>query len=180
VSAANILSQLISRFQTPSARVLRCADLLRGLGFKACAMENLGASERAQPASIDLEGVALEEVLDRIKALNPGYLWAVAQGDLINIYPVRSVLDERVAGLQVSGKGVWRVLREDLEIEQRGLSIFMESAAGDGPTVDLRLESADLRAALNQIVGQLGDSVWHISGNPGAYTLSFTGVERRS
>lgn len=150
------------------------------MGFKVCALENLEVADKSSPVPIDLREVTLEELLNEIISVNPGYLLAVEPGDLINLYPAGSVLDERVPALSVSGKGVRRILREDLEIERRGISLFMEFSAGEDPLIDLRLELCDLRAALNRIVGQLSNSVWHISGNPGAYSLTITEVETNS
>lgn len=140
-------------------------------------MEDLGREMTAQSgAPLRREGATLAELLDEITKHNPGYVWTTAQADLINIYPAGSVLDEKLGGLQVESKGVYRVLREDLKVAEYGISPFDELTAGDGPPVGLRFESASLREALNELVGQLGDTVWHISGREGVYYLTLSGV----
>lgn len=177
MDATDLLNQRIANFRAPSPGVSRCADELRARGFKVCSMEDLARdlSTRADEP-IDREGATLAELLDEITGRNPGYVWTTAQADLINVYPAGSVLDEKVGELSVEGKGVYRILKEDLGIAKYGVSLFDELTSGDGPPVDLRLESADLREALNQIVGRIGSTVWHISGRPGAYWLTITGI----
>lgn len=171
-----ILQHCIERFQTESSSVSHCADKLRALGYRICTFEDLQKSnERQVRHPLDLKERTLKQILDEIVIENPGYRWLV-EDELINIYPVQSALNSPTPALNIKSKGVWRILIEDLEIENKGISLFVELTDGDGQLIDLALNAGSLRDALNGIVRQLGQAVWHISGNPGAYFLTISDI----
>ncbi len=173
-----ILERQLDHFQIPSASVSACADSLRQKGFKVCSFEELTEEiVRHAPSALERDDATLKEILDAIIALNPGYQWTVDE-DLVNVYPLHSVIDTRVGPLHISDQEVEEILRE-LEIEKLGITYFVE-LSGFGPSISVDLANADLRQAFNAVAKQLGEAIWHISGRPGAYTLSFSGVEAGS
>lgn len=172
---SDILRQRIGHFQVQSASVSHCANRLRELGYRICTLENLEVGNQPETSlPMDIKDITLQELLDDIVRHNSGYRWEKAKTDLINIFPTLSVLDSKVLSLNIRSKGIWRILKEDLEIEGKGISLFVEFGDADGPPIDLSLSPVDLREALNAIVSQLGQSIWHISGNPGAYYLTIS------
>ncbi len=158
-----------------------CADRLREIGYKICTLENLGNSNTitvSQP--LELKNTTLEHLLNEIVAQNPGYHWEKVKDDLVNIFPIQSVLDTKVPNFNIRNKGAWLILNQDLEIEKMGISLFNEFGEEKGPLISLNLESTDLRGALNTIVSQLDKAIWHISGNPGAYFLTISSIPHNS
>jgi len=174
-SGSNLLKRRIDHFDSPQSFVSDCADGLRKLAIRVCSFENLTAG---QGKPMTLRGMTLKEVLDAIVERNPGYQWDEPRVGLINLFPGDSVLDSPVPTVAVRSKGCWRVLEDNLQISTLGIFLFEEFGDPDGPAVDLDLERADLRTALNTIVGQLEPFVWQVAGRPGAYYLSFTSVPR--
>jgi hypothetical protein len=114
----------------------------------------------------------VRELLDGVVAANPGYQWDLTPDGLVNVFPVPSVLDEPVSPVNLAGMGLWRVLEDYLALRQYKIELFMELREGDGPVVSVDLSAASLRAALNTLVAQIDNSVWHISGTPDAYFLT--------
>lgn len=173
----DILQNHIPHFQISSTSVSACADRLRELGYKICTLENLGSSNTIKVSQLlELKNTTLEQLLNTIVAQNPDYRWEKVKDDLLNIFPIQSVLDDKVPDLNIRDKGAWAILEEDLEVEKMGISLFNEFGEENGPLVSLDLESADLREALNTIVSQLDKALWHISGNPGAYFLTISSI----
>ncbi len=171
-----ILERQLDHFHIPSASVSACADSLRQKGFKVCSFEELTEeTARQAPPVLERHATTLKDILDAVVFLHPNYQWTVDE-DLVNIYPLHSVLDTRVGSLRVSAKEVGDILEEDLQIEKLGITYFSE-LAGIGPSINLDLQDVDIRQALNAIVKELGQAIWHISGRPQAYFLSFSGVE---
>lgn len=75
-----------------------------------------------------------------------------------------SVLDEDVPALHVAGKGLWRVLEEDVGLADHGVELFRELRDGDGAPVPADLRAGTLRLVLDELVAPLRATVWHISG----------------
>lgn len=176
MSASDILNRRLSRFQTQSTSVSHFADKLRELGFKICTLENLADEQAKSGPLIDHKDATLRQLLDEVVEQHPGYRWEAAEKDLINIFPIESVLNSETSPLDIKKKGLYLILKEEMEIERRGISLFIELEEGDGPLIDVSVESANLRKALNAIVRQLTGLIWHISGNPGAYYLTLSVV----
>lgn len=156
----------IAGFRLDSTGVLDCAGQMRALGYRVCAMEDKG---RGAGARAELKDVTVAEVCDAIVAANAGYAWEQV-GDLLNIYPTASILDERIGAVHAKGKSMWRILREDVGIEQVGLTIVSEMESED-PLLDVDLEPGDVRHALNGLVERLPKAFWQISGTAGAFFL---------
>jgi len=173
MSRSDLLKRRIDHFDSPKDSISSCADRLRALSIRVCSFENLPVN---QGKPMTLNGLTLEEILDAIVERNPGYRWDAPEAGLINLVPQDSVLNSPVPPVAVKSKSGWRVLEENLKINALGIFIFQEFGDPEGPPVDLDLENADLRTALNAIVGQPESLVWHITGRPGAYYLSFTSV----
>jgi len=173
MSGSDLLERYFDHFDAPRGSVSDCADRLRKLGIRMCSFENL-TTDQGKPMT--LSGMTLEEILDAIVERNPGYCWDEPRVGLINLFPEDSVLDSPVPAVVVRSKGCRRVLEDNLQISRLGIFLFEEFGDPDGPVIDLDLEHADLRTALNAIVSQLEPLVWHVAGRPGAYYLSFTNV----
>jgi hypothetical protein len=165
------LKRRIDRFEVKNATISECADSLRRLGIRICSFENLNMN---QSSPLIFSDITIAQILERIIEINPGYRWDEPNIGLINIVPNKSVLDSPVPDTVVSSKGAWRLLEDDLHISALGILLFEEFGDTDGPTIDINLQNADLRFALNAIVAQLEPMVWHIFGQPKAYYLSFT------
>ena len=175
MKSSGLLQQRIPHFHSISNSVTELADNLRQLGYRICTLENLGAASTAsQP--IDQQDITLHSILDEIVSKNPGYRWVLDESGLINLFPAQSILDTRVGPSNVKGKTPWEILEEDIQIEKVGLSLFMEFQ-DDSQRMDFSIKKVSLREALNSLVDQLGNTVWHISGSPGAYYLTLTAVE---
>jgi hypothetical protein len=171
------LERRINRFEPASGSVSAGGDELRRLGFRVCTFEDLALG--AEAGGVACADATLREALANVVERNPGYRWDVAVDDLVNIVPVHSVLDEPAPRLEIHGKSLSRVLDEDLDLRRRGIELFPGLEA-DGPAVELVGQPSDLREALNLVVAQLPDTVWHASGRPAAYSLFVTVVERRT
>jgi hypothetical protein len=148
------------------------AGALRASGIRACSLE-YGADVTPFPSSGPPSTVG--EALDSVAAADPRYRWEVTPEGLVNLFPSPSVLDDEVPPLPVAGKGLWSVLEQDL-LPGRGVELFMELRAGDGPPVPADLPGGTLRSALNALIAPVGSSIWQISGNPGAHYLSVTEI----
>lgn len=173
----DILQNHLHHFQSSSSSVSACADRLREIGYKICTLENLRNSNTIKVSQLlELKNTTLEQLLNEIVAHNHGYRWEKVMDDLLNIFPIQSVLDTKVPNLNIRDKGAWVILKQDLEIEKMGISLFNEFGEENGPAISLNLESADLREALNIIVSQLDKTIWHISGNPGVYFLTISSI----
>ena len=144
------------------------------MGIRVCSFVNL-PEHPAEP--ITLDGMTLEQILDAIVERNPGYRWDEPSVELINVFPNDSILNCPAPTVTARSNGAWRVLRDALRIDTLGIVLFNELADPDGPSIELDLKQADLRTALNAIVGQLEPLVWHVEGRPNEYYLSFTGVD---
>jgi hypothetical protein len=167
------LRRRLGRFACAPGSVSACADGLRAEGVRVCTFEDL-AARAGGPLS--LEDATLGDVLDAIVDNNAGYRWEVVLGDLLNVVPLRSILDVPAPALAVEGKAVGRVLEEDLDLRRHGIEPV--SGLADGRPIALAARPADLREALNLVVARLPDTVWHGSGRDGAYSLFLTTVER--
>ena len=166
-------NQKLQGFRLRSTGVLDCAGQLRELGYRVCAMEDTGRRRQLRAAEVaELGNVTLAEVLDAIVAANPGYVWEQA-ADLLNIFPQPSILDEKTPAVHVRQKGLWQILREDIRIESKGITILTEMDH-EGPLLDVDLEPADVRHALNAVVAQLPKTFWQISGTEGAFFLTLS------
>lgn len=153
--------------------VTNCAESLRRLGIRICSFETL-PPDQSDP--IALETMTLREVLDAVVERHPGYRWDEPLPGLFNLFPAVSLLDSSVPSLRVTKKVCTRVLEDDLHVSAMGVFLFEEFGEPDRPLVDIDLEKADLRRALNTIVYQLESLVWQLAGQPGAYYLTFTSV----
>jgi hypothetical protein len=173
----NIVQQPLTRFQARSTSISDYSDGLRELGYRVSSFEDLGITNNSEPSQpVVLKNATLQQILDEIVRQNPSYCWEQVNNNLINIFPENSILDSKVPYLDVKNKGLWRVLEEDLEIEKKGIYLFVEFGESDGELIDLSLESADLREALNAIINQLDRTIWHISGRQGAYYLTISNL----
>lgn len=169
----DLLAVRIDRFEVAGVSVSGCVEALRALGTRVCSFESLPADH---DISLSFRGVTLRHVLDSIVGKSSGYRWDEPSPGLINLVPSESVLDSHVPDAAVQSKGAWRVLDEDLQIGRLGITRFEQFGGQDGPAVSVAWEHADLRAALNAIILRMTSSVWHISGQSGAYYLDFTVV----
>jgi hypothetical protein len=173
MTGAELLATPIARFTVRQGAITECAERLRQLGLRVCSFEELPA----EPGSpIDLRDQTLAGVLEAIVARHPSYRWQAVDDELINLFPRRSLLDAPLPEVSLRAVGSRRALEENLRIQSLGLSLFAEFGDPEGFTVDLELRGADLRAALNAMVRQHPPLVWQISGQPGAYFLSFSQV----
>lgn len=164
------LDQPIDRFVPAAPSVAGYVESLRAHGLRVCFFENLPS---APVASAALDSMTPRRILESLVAQCPGFRWEEASG-LINVVPLESVLDSPLPDAAVQRKAVWNVLDEDLQIGRFGISRFDQFSDSQGRPVSVAWKDADLRAALNTIALQMPASVWHISGRPGAYFLSFT------
>lgn len=175
MSKLDIWKDRIDGFRVDSASISSCADALRRLGYRICSFENVPTH-----FALDLMDTTLEEILNEIIRKNPGYRWAkVENSDLINIFPNESILDSKMPTLNIQDKGLWEIIEEDFGLEQKGILLFQGLHEVGYPTIDLVLKDHNLRECLNEIVRRFSAAVWHISGNPGAYTLTITDIEGR-
>ncbi len=177
MSPVDILGQRIEDFQVLSPSVSNFADGLRRRGYRVCAFDDLDiegyGSEEEQ---LKYDNLTLKELLDRFVEQNSNYVWEKVGEDIINIFPKESILDLRLPKLDIRKKDLYKILLEDLKIEEKGIYIFSELMQTDKLLVDLHIEDSSLRYALNEIVAQLGETVWHISGRSGAYYLTLTNI----
>src|SRR5690606_39151455 len=106
----------------------------------------------------------------------PDYTWEAPRPDLLNLFPRSSPLDAPVPAVTAQETGVWRLV--DDALRQAGGTIRRLDGFGtaEGPELTLSLPEASLRDVLNQVVSAFDRLVWHISGSPDAYFLSFTEV----
>jgi hypothetical protein len=148
------------------------ANALRGAGIRACCLENAEGEKPTAAASVN----TVRDALDAVAEANPGYRWDAVPEGLVNVFPVRSVLDEEVPELRVAGKGLWSVLEEDVGLASHGIELFMEFRDGDGPPVPGDVPAGSLRSVLNRLIAPVAGTVWHISGRPGAYFLTITSI----
>jgi hypothetical protein len=146
------------------------AEALRRAGIRACCLD----VTQTDPASAAPPPSTVAGALAGVVERNPGYRWEPGPDDLLDIFPVPSVLDDDVPALHVAGKGLWRVLEEDVGLADHGVELFLELRDGDGPPVPADLPAGTLRFVLDELVAPLRATVWHISGKPGAAFLSVT------
>ena len=146
------------------------AGALRRAGIRACFMELPGSEP---PAAATPPATAADALAGVVEA-NPGYRWEPGPEDLVDIFPVPSVLDDQVAPLEVAGKGLWSVLDDDVGLAEHGIELFLEMRDGDGPPVPSDLPGGTLRSVLDELIAPLRATVWQISGRPGALFLSVT------
>jgi hypothetical protein len=150
-------------------------EALRQHGLRVCAVEDLERSPALNfPPSSSRPGSALAPVLECLS--QAGYRWEMACGELVNILPKRSVLDDPIPPVKFEDKPLWRVLDDDLRIEERGVRLFAELQQTEAPRVTVACPPATLREALNLLVVQLPGAFWNISGTAGTYFLSISSV----
>jgi hypothetical protein len=150
-------------------------EALRAKKVRACCFEDADLGPRARPVEA-MNLATVREAVDGIVTAYPEYRWEVALDDLLNVYPRGSAIEKKAPALHVAGKGLWVVLEEDLQLRDRGITLFTEFRDGDGPLISADLEDGTVRAALNACVAPLGGAVWHISGIRGHYFLSISAV----
>jgi hypothetical protein len=148
------------------------SEALRRAGIRACSFENVDAERPAASAPI----ATVRDALEAVESANPGYRWEITAEGLVDIFPVPSVLDESVPELRVAGRGLWRVLEEDVGLAKHGIELFGELRDGDGPPVPSDLPAGPLRSVLNRLIAPLPGTVWHIAGRPGAYFLTVSTI----
>jgi hypothetical protein len=167
----SVLDQRLGGGPTEPSPAAAC-QLLRGAGIRACCFEDSTLVRASAPARYG----TVRELLTAVVAANPGYRWDVTPDGLVDVFPSPSVLDETVSPIKVADTGLWRVLEEDLSLRRYGIELFMELRDGDGPPVSVDLPGGSLRAALDTLVAPITDSVWHVSGLPGAYFLTVSRI----
>lgn len=148
------------------------ANALRAAGIRACCLE-LGdratATDTGPPSTV-------AEALEAVVRADPRYRWEITESGLLDLFPTPSVLDDDVPALPVAGKGLWTVLEDDVGLAGHGIELFLELRDGDGPPVPDDLPAGTLRAALDALVAPVDQTVWHITGNPGAFFLTVTAI----
>jgi hypothetical protein len=148
------------------------ANALRAAGIRANCLELGDRSTASEAGPPSTAGEALKAVV----RADPRYRWEVTNAGLLDLYPTPSVLDDAVPALSVAGKGLWTVLESDLGLADHGIELFMELRDGDGPPVPDDLPAGTLRAALDRLVAPVDQTVWHITGNPGAFFLTVSAI----
>jgi hypothetical protein len=173
----DVSNKKIAKFRfDPTSSVLDCAGQLRRLGYRVCGMEDTSRRGQAHVAAPrEIENVTLAKVLDAIIAENSSYRWEEV-GDLLNIFPQDSILDEQTPAVNAKGRGLWRILKEDLQIEKKGLTLFSDIEQEEGPLLDVQLEPMDIRHALNAIVAPLPRTFWQISGRESTFFLTLSAM----
>jgi hypothetical protein len=166
----DLLSRRVD-LHTPPSPTAAC-EALRAKHVRACCFEDADAGPRSRPVPANLATV--RDALDAVVAAYPEYCWGVAVNDLLNVYPRGSVIEQEAPALHIAGKGLWVVLEEDLELKDRGITLFTELRNGDGPQLFVDLEEGTLRDALNACVAPVQGAVWQISGVRGNYFLSIS------
>jgi hypothetical protein len=171
-TADSLLSREVHIVSSPGPSAV--CEALRAKGVRACCLDDTGADPR--PLASTSSFVTVRDALAGITAERPRYRWEIAYPDLVNVYPVDSVIENDAPPLHIAGKGLWVVLEEDLPLRNWDITLFVEFKAGDGPPVFVDLEGASIRAALSACIGQVRGAVWHISGTPDNYVLSVSDV----
>lgn len=166
----DLLSRRVDLHTPPSPSAV--CEALRAKHVRACCFEDADAGPASRPVAANLATV--RDALDAVVTVYPEYRWEVAVDDLLNVYPRGSVIAERAPALHVAGKGLWVVLEEDLELKDRGITLFTELRNGDGPHLFVDLEEGTVRDALNACVASVQGAIWHISGVRGNYFLSIS------
>lgn len=177
MSFEDILEKYIEAFEALSGSVSGFAEGLRRLGYRVCVFEDLdveGGGNKGKP--LKYKRIKLKELLDELVRLNPAYTWAKINKNIINIFPVNSILDEKLPPIDVKEKNLKKILIEYLRLEDKGIFLFEELRQAGGPLIELHLKEYSVRDALNRVINGFERTVWHVSGRPGAYFLTFTDV----
>ncbi len=169
------LDRVVALFAPADASIAAYADALRREGVLACCFDR-GSARGAAPTPI--AGARLGLILETVAARGDGYVWEAGPAGLVALRPEDGLLDAPAPAIRSRGRGMWKILSEDLAIAERGITPMPGLDPPDAGPAAIDVPAGRLIDVLNAFAAAHPGLVWHLAGpRDGPYALGFTVVE---